>query len=287
MGYSKTVPTAQLWTDAYSNGHDPEDNGSIEEYSEVHPIARCIERILGVSSVPVDISEKESQDKTCTGPLQSFPDENKSNTTGRGANETPPASNKDTAETVGSEKLKMLGTKELNGSEAAAEGTTAAAKRETTASTTGLFVGLVFLFMTATFAFAILIPRMSDTVEAFRVYQREKRRLHEREKEDRKEEPKRKSLQMRDARRSVDRDRKRGDNVGEEEPSKLKKKKQNADREELIHPPNRCPAADIACNLGTSRAEKLWRSQRLRSCGRGDDEAPFTKLVRITQPSDR
>lgn len=91
----------------------------------------------------------------------------------------------------------------------------------------GLFVGLVFLFMMTTLAFAILIPRMSDTVDAFRVYQREKRRLHEQEKEDRKEESKRKSLQMRDARRSVDRDRKRGDNVGEEEePSKLKNRTQ-------------------------------------------------------------
>lgn len=86
----------------------------------------------------------------------------------------------------------------------------------------GLFVGLVFLFMTATFAFAILIPRTSDSIGAFRVYQREKRRLHEQEKENRKEESRRKSLQMRDARQSTDRDRKRGDSVGGEELSKLK-----------------------------------------------------------------
>lgn len=70
----------------------------------------------------------------------------------------------------------------------------------------GLFIGLIFVFMAATFAFAILIPWISDSISAFNIYRREKGRLREKIKRGGEEMPANsKTVQSRDARQSSQR----------------------------------------------------------------------------------
>ena len=70
----------------------------------------------------------------------------------------------------------------------------------------GLFIGLIFVFMAATFAFAILIPWISDSISAFNIYRREKRQLQEKIKRGREEMPANsKTMQFQDARQSSQR----------------------------------------------------------------------------------
>lgn len=45
--------TAKLWTEAYNADYGFEEDGSTED-SEIHAIARCVERIIAVSSIPAD-----------------------------------------------------------------------------------------------------------------------------------------------------------------------------------------------------------------------------------------
>ena len=68
----------------------------------------------------------------------------------------------------------------------------------------GLFIGLIFVFMAATFAFAILIPWISDSISAFNIYRGEKRKLQEKIKRAREEmSANSKTMQSQDARRYI------------------------------------------------------------------------------------
>jgi hypothetical protein len=70
----------------------------------------------------------------------------------------------------------------------------------------GLFIGLIFVFMAATFAFAILIPWISDSISAFNIYRGEKRKLQEKIKRGREEMlANSKTMQSQDARQSSQR----------------------------------------------------------------------------------
>lgn len=70
----------------------------------------------------------------------------------------------------------------------------------------GLFIGLIFVFMAATFAFAVLIPRISDSISAFNIYRGEKRQLQEKIKRSREEmAANSKTVQSQDARQSSQR----------------------------------------------------------------------------------
>jgi hypothetical protein len=70
----------------------------------------------------------------------------------------------------------------------------------------GLFIGLIFIFMAATFAFAILIPWISDSISALNIYRREKIQLQEKIKRGREEmAANSKTMQLQDARQSSQR----------------------------------------------------------------------------------
>ena len=70
----------------------------------------------------------------------------------------------------------------------------------------GLFIGLIFVFMAATFAFAILIPWISDSISVFNVYRREKQLQEKMIKRGREEMAvNSKTMQSQDARQSSQR----------------------------------------------------------------------------------